>query len=70
MGLQCAFAAVRGGIWNVLINLKDIQDGPYAAGMAARCAALLTEARARLDRGCAAGDARLEGMLAKAGAER
>lgn len=70
VGLQCAFAAVRGGIWNVLINLKDIQDPPYAAGMAARCSALLAEARARLDRGCAAGDARLEGMLAKAGGER
>jgi glutamate formiminotransferase / formiminotetrahydrofolate cyclodeaminase len=70
VGLQAAFAGVRGGIWNVLINLKDIADPGYVAEMTARCAALLGEARLRLDRGCAAGDARLEGMLAKAGAGR
>ena len=70
VGLQCAFTGVRGGLWNVLINLKDITDSAYVSAMTDRCAGLLADAQAKLDRGCAAGDARLEGMLAKAGAER
>lgn len=65
VGLQAAFAGVRGGIWNVLINLKDIDDAGYVAELRARCAALLEEAQARLVRGCAEGDARLEKLLAR-----
>jgi glutamate formiminotransferase/formiminotetrahydrofolate cyclodeaminase len=29
VGLQVAFAGVRGGVWNVLVNLKDIADESY-----------------------------------------
>lgn len=65
VGLQAAFAGVRGGLWNVLINLKDITDATFAASMRARCDALLKQAQAILDRACAEGDRRLEGMLAK-----
>ena len=64
VGLQCGFAGVRGGLWNVLINLKDITDPAYVAEMRGRCRGLLEEAQALLDRGCAAGDGLLEGMLA------
>ncbi|MBK8791839.1 MAG: glutamate formimidoyltransferase [Holophaga sp.] len=31
VGVQMGFAGVRGGIWNVLINLKDISDAEYNA---------------------------------------
>lgn len=65
VGLQSAFAGVRGGLWNVLINLKDIADPAYVASMRARCGALLEQAQTVLDRACAEGDRRLEGMLAK-----
>ncbi len=63
VGLQMAFAGVRGGLWNVLINLKDITDAAYVAAMRERCGSLLQEARERLERGCADGDRRLEAML-------
>lgn len=65
VGVQMGFAGVRGGIWNVLINLKDISDAAYNADMQARCAALLSEAKALMDRVLAEGDAKLEGMLTK-----
>jgi len=61
VGLQTAYAGVRGGIWNVLINLKDIHDPAYVDAMRARCADLLEAARTCLERGCAEGDARLRG---------
>ncbi len=46
VGVQLAFAGVRGALWNVLINLKDIQDAAYVAEKRAAVAALLAEARA------------------------
>lgn len=64
VGVQMGFAGVRGGIWNVLINLKDISDAAYNAQMKAACEALLAEARALMDRALAEGDARLAAMLA------
>lgn len=64
VGFTIAFAGVRGGIWNVLINLKDITDAAYVARMKADCADLLAKAKALLDRAAADGDARLEAMLA------
>jgi glutamate formiminotransferase/formiminotetrahydrofolate cyclodeaminase len=64
VGFTIAFAGVRGGIWNVLINLKDITDPAYNADMKATCAALLGEAQELLSRASAHGDARLEAMLA------
>ena len=63
VGFTIAFAGVRGGIWNVLINLKDITDEAYNAEMRVRCSGLLADARALLDRATLEGDARVEAML-------
>jgi glutamate formiminotransferase / formiminotetrahydrofolate cyclodeaminase len=63
-GVTIAFAGVRGGLWNVLINLKDITDPAYRSDMKARCEDLLARAKALVDRTTAHGDARLEAMLA------
>jgi len=65
VGFTIAFAGVRGGIWNVLINLKDITDPAYVTKMKADCADLLAKAKTLLDRAAAHGDARLEEMLGK-----
>jgi glutamate formiminotransferase/formiminotetrahydrofolate cyclodeaminase len=64
VGFTIAFAGVRGGIWNVLINLKDIADPAYVGRMQADCADLLARAQALLDRATTHGAARLEAMLA------
>lgn len=45
VGVQVAYAGVRGGLWNVMINLKDITDAAYVAEKRAASAALLAEAR-------------------------
>ena len=45
VGCQMAFAGVRGGVWNVLVNLKDIKDAAYVAQMRTGCAALLENAQ-------------------------
>ena len=65
VGLQTAYAGVRGGIWNILINLKDIHDPEYVSAMRVRCAELLTKAGAILDGACVVGETRLEAMLEK-----
>jgi glutamate formiminotransferase / formiminotetrahydrofolate cyclodeaminase len=59
VGAQMGFAGVRGGIWNVLINLKDIADAAYVADLRAQCGELLAQARTLLDEACAAGENRL-----------
>ena len=59
VGAQMAFAGLRGGIWNVLINLKDITDPAFSADLRDRCARLLAEAQALLDGALACGEARL-----------
>ena len=41
---QVGFAGVRGGIWNVLINFKDITDAGFIYDMRGRCEALLRDA--------------------------
>ena len=48
VGAQMAYAGVRGGIWNVVINLKDITDSAYVADMQTQCADLLAKASAKL----------------------
>lgn len=48
VGAQMAHAGVRGGIWNVIINLKDITDPAYVADMQAQCAGLLEQSTAKL----------------------
>ena len=62
-GCTIAYAGVRGGIWNVLINLKDIADAGYVAKIRPACAKLLEDAGALLARATTEGDARIEGML-------
>ncbi|HHM01831.1 MAG TPA: glutamate formimidoyltransferase [Caldithrix abyssi] len=49
VGAQMAFAGVKGGIYNVLINLKDISDADFVGEMRRRCEALEKEARESLD---------------------
>ena len=44
VGAQMAYAGVRGGIWNVVINLKDITDATYIVDMQRECASLLAQA--------------------------
>ena len=41
VGCAMAFAGVRGGVWNVLVNLKGIKDPAYVSDMRAKCAAVL-----------------------------
>ena len=65
VGVQMGFAGVRGGIWNVLINLKDITDEAFNQDLKARCAKLLSEAKSLLEEGTAYGDQVLERMLVK-----
>jgi glutamate formiminotransferase / formiminotetrahydrofolate cyclodeaminase len=62
-GFTIASAGVRGGIWNVLINLKDIADAAFVAEMQPTCAKLLDQANALLARATSDGNARLEAML-------
>jgi glutamate formiminotransferase/formiminotetrahydrofolate cyclodeaminase len=65
VGVQIAFAGVRGGLWNVLINLKDIHDAAYVAEKRAACTTLLAEAKALADEAGDAVDARLAAMIDK-----
>ena len=65
VGVQMGFAGVRGGIWNVLINLKDISDAAYNEDMKAKCDVLLLEAIGLMDRALGEADQCLEAMLAK-----
>jgi glutamate formiminotransferase/formiminotetrahydrofolate cyclodeaminase len=65
VGIQMGFAGLRGGIWNVIINLKDITDSVFTADMENRCNQLLAEAKLVLDESMNYGDAKLTEMLAK-----
>ncbi|MBI4955586.1 MAG: glutamate formimidoyltransferase [Myxococcales bacterium] len=67
VGVQIAFAGVRGGLWNVLINLKDIKDPAYVADKRAACEALLAEARALADETGAFVDDQLFAAIARRG---
>jgi glutamate formiminotransferase/formiminotetrahydrofolate cyclodeaminase len=59
VGAQAGFAGVRGGIWNVLINLKDITDAAFVRDMREKCDALLQDATAVLAQVTAHVDRRL-----------
>jgi glutamate formiminotransferase / formiminotetrahydrofolate cyclodeaminase len=63
VGVQIAFAGVRGGLWNVMINLKDITSAAYVADKREACARLLAEARAIADEAGAYVDERLAAMI-------
>ena len=64
-GCAIAYAGARGGIWNVLINLKDIADASYVAEIRPACAQLLEDAGALLARATGDGDKRIDAMLRK-----
>jgi len=63
VAVEIAFAGVRGGLWNVLINLKDLSDAAWVAEMQQKCASLLEEARALEASATASIDARLDEMI-------
>ena len=56
-------SGVRGGLWNVMINLKDIKDTAFNDAMRARCGTLLQEAEALMAAVGCEGDARLVAMI-------
>jgi len=49
VGAQCGFTGVKGGIFNVLINLKDIKDSNFNDAMKLKCKQLEQEAKIVLD---------------------
>jgi glutamate formiminotransferase/formiminotetrahydrofolate cyclodeaminase len=49
VGAHIAFTGVKGGIFNVLINLREIDDATFIEEMIVTCRALETEAREKLD---------------------
>lgn len=49
VGAQTAFAGVKGGILNVLINLKEIEDQEFVKDMQTQCTDLETDSRQRLE---------------------
>jgi len=61
VGVQLGFAGVRGGVWNALINLRDITDAHYVAGVRAECAQLVAEASEVLGANVAYADGKLLG---------
>ncbi len=63
VGVQIGFAGVRGGLWNVLINLKDIQDPAYVAEKRTACASLLARAKELAEEAASAVDAQLVTMI-------
>jgi len=65
VGVQIAFAGVRGGLWNVLINLKDVADPAYVTEKRAACATLLAAARALAEEAAGAVDERLVAIIEK-----
>ena len=65
VGMQMGFAGLRGGIWNVIINLKDITDSAFTTDMENRCNQLLAEARLILNESMNYGDTKLAEMLAR-----
>ncbi|HJW72056.1 MAG TPA: glutamate formimidoyltransferase [Geothrix sp.] len=66
VGAQMAYAGVRGGVWNVVINLKDITDAAYVADMQAQCASLLAQAGEKVAEVSAFVDQKLLERLLKA----
>jgi len=48
VGAQIGYTGVRGAIWNVLINLKDITDPAFVGDMRNTCGSLLEDAHALL----------------------
>ena len=49
VGAQVAFTGVKGGILNVLINLKEIDDDDFITDMQSKCGQIEADARQHLD---------------------
>ena len=65
VGVQIAYAGVRGGLWNVLINLKDITDAEYVSEKKRACEKLLADAKALADETGQYIDGRMFAMIEK-----
>lgn len=65
VGIQMGFSAVRGALWNVRVNLKDITDKSYFDTMAKKCEELLATAQSLLTEAGSFIDLRLGEMIAK-----
>ncbi len=65
VGAQIAYTGVRGGILNVLINLKDIKDARFVEEMQNKCADLNAKALALLNEVNSYVDGMLEEMINK-----
>jgi glutamate formiminotransferase/formiminotetrahydrofolate cyclodeaminase len=63
VGVQIAYAGVLGGLWNVLVNLKDVSDRAYVAEKRVACGKLLAEARELAEEAAAHVEARLAAMI-------
>ncbi len=61
VAIQMGYAGVRGGVWNVQINLADITDGDYVESMRGRCADLVRDAHELMEATTAFVDERLAG---------
>jgi glutamate formiminotransferase/formiminotetrahydrofolate cyclodeaminase len=48
VGAQSAYTGVLGGVYNVLINLKDIKDEKFNSEMRKTCAELKNKAQKKL----------------------
>ncbi|MCX7610949.1 MAG: glutamate formimidoyltransferase [Ignavibacterium sp.] len=48
VGAYCAFTGVKGGIFNVLINLKDIKDAQFVEDIKLKCKQIESEAKKEL----------------------
>ncbi len=64
VGCASAFAGLRGGLWNVRINLKDIKDGAFIDAMESKCSELLKAGEALMAAVASEGDAQLSAMIA------
>ena len=65
VGCEIAYTGVRGGLWNVAINLKDVKDPAYVKEMQEKCAALLEKAKQLRDTSGSHVDAKLLEMIKK-----
>ncbi|MBL0312450.1 MAG: glutamate formimidoyltransferase [Holophagaceae bacterium] len=63
VGCAVAYTGVRGGLWNVMINLKDIKDSVFVDEMRKYCALILAEAQSLMGKVGDEGDARLLAMI-------
>jgi glutamate formiminotransferase/formiminotetrahydrofolate cyclodeaminase len=65
VGVQMGYAGVRGAVWNVVINLKDIQDTTYIEDMQKKCEKILADASSLAQKASTYTDTKLLEMIAK-----